>query len=233
MNHLENELKTLKSSLLEMWSIVISQNEKAKSALLAFDKDLASEIHTNEKLLDAFELKHDMDCENLIALNNPVAVDLRFVLAVLKINYNLERIGDYSNYIANTIRKSDSPFNDQLLKDLNISDMFDVSHIMLVETLESFQQDDIKPIRDISDLDKKLDHWNKESIRILEDYIFRNPSEARQVFELFSIIRRLERIGDHNKNISEEIIFYLDARIIKHKKLRKKDKPEPKGDEVH
>jgi phosphate transport system protein len=104
MNHLQTELKTLKSSLLEMWSIVISQHEKAKMAIETNDKDLANEIHTNEKLLDSFELKHDMDCENLIALNNPVAIDLRFVLAVLKINYNLERIGDYANYIANTIR---------------------------------------------------------------------------------------------------------------------------------
>ncbi len=226
MNHLENELKTLKSSLLEMWSIVISQHEKIKMALETFDKDLANEVHTNEKLLDAFELKHDMDCENFIALNNPVAVDLRFVLAVLKINYNLERIGDYANYIANTVRKSDTPFDQQLMKDLHIAEMFDVAHIMLVEAYESFERDDIKPIRDISDLDKKLDFWNKESFKVLGGYISQNPANAHQALELFSIIRKLERIGDHNQNISEEIVFYLDARIIKHKKLQKKSKPE-------
>ncbi len=171
MNHLENELNALKSSLLEMWSIVISQHEKAKMALETFDKDLANEVHTNEKLLDAFELKHDMDCENLIALNNPVAVDLRFVLAVLKINYNLERIGDYANYIANTIRKSEVPFNSQLIKDTHIPEMFDIAHIMLVEAYESFEKDDIKAIHDMSDLDKKLDHYNKESFRVISEYI--------------------------------------------------------------
>ena len=225
MNHLENELNALKTSLLEMWSIVISQHEKAKMALESFDKDLANEVHTNEKLLDAFELKHDMDCENLIALNNPVAIDLRFVLAVLKINYNLERIGDYANYIANTIRKSEMPFNSQLMKDAHISEMFDIAHIMLVEAYESFEKNDHKTIRNIDELDKKLDAWNKESFRVLGDYIMKNPAEARPALEIFSIIRKLERVGDHNRNIAEEIVFYLEARIIKHKKLQKKEKP--------
>ena len=209
-----------------MWSIVISQHEKAKMALETNDKDLASEVHTNEKLLDAFELKHDMDCENLIVLNNPVAVDLRFILAVLKINYNLERIGDYANYIANTIRKSESPFNSQLLKETNIFEMFEISHVMLVEAYEAFDKNDVKTIRSLSELDKKLDHINKESFRVLSEHIARCPEDAIQALEIFSIIRKLERVGDHNQNIAEEIVFYLDARIIKHKKLQKKEKPE-------
>ncbi|MCK9399406.1 MAG: phosphate signaling complex protein PhoU [Bacteroidales bacterium] len=226
MNHLESELKTLKSSLLEMWSIVISQHEKAKMAIETNDKDLANEIHTNEKLLDAFELKHDMDCENLIALYNPVAIDLRFVLAVLKINYNLERIGDYANYIANTIRKSDVPFDSQLLKDAHVPDMFEIAHIMLVEAYDSFEKDDIKAIHNIFELDTKIDGWKKESFQVLSEHIMRNPADASQALELNSIIRKLERVGDHNRNIAEEIVFYLDARIIKHKKLQKKAKPE-------
>jgi phosphate transport system protein len=226
MTHLESELNTLKSSLLEMWSIVISQHEKAKTAIENFDKDLANEIHTNEKLLDAFELKHDMDCENIIALYNPVAVDLRFVLSVLKINYNLERIGDYANYMANTIRKSETVFDRQLLKDTNVSEMFDISHIMLVEAYEAFEKNDISQIRNMKELDKKLDKWNQDSFHVLSDHMAKNPVDARQVLELFSIIRRLERVGDHNQNIAEEIIFHLEARIIKHKKLQKKNKPE-------
>lgn len=226
MNHLQSELHKLKVSLLEMWSIVISQHEKAKMAIETNDKDLANEIHTNEKLLDAFELKHDMDCENLIALYNPVAIDLRFVLAVLKINYNLERIGDYANYIANSIRKSGTPFDKQLLKDAHISDMFEIAHIMLVNTYESFEKNNNKAIRNIFELDKKLDGWDKESFLILSEFISKNPAEAIQALELFSIIRKLERVGDHNQNIAEEIVFYLDAKIIKHNKLQKKAKPE-------
>ena len=226
MNHLEKELNALRSSLLEMWSIVISQHEKAKMALETYDKDLANEVHTNEKLLDAFELKHDMDCENLIVLNNPVAVDLRFILAVLKINYNLERIGDYANYIANQIRKSDMPFEKQLLKDTHVFDMFDISHVMLVQAYESFEKDDVIPLRNLTELDKKLDHWNKESFRVLGAHLMNKPADAQQALEIFSIIRKLERVGDHNENIAEEIIFYLDAKVIKHKKLQKKSNTE-------
>lgn len=226
MNHLEKELNALKSSLLEMWSIVISQHEKAKQALETDDKDLATEVHTNEKLLDAFELKHDMDCENIIALYNPIAIDLRFVLAVLKINYNLERIGDYANYIANTIRKSETPFNKQLLKDSGIGDMFDIAHVMLVEAYDAFDKNDLPQLRNFKDLDKKLDGYNQDSFRILSEYMMKQPEDARQALELFSIIRKLERVGDHNQNIAEEIVFYLEARIIKHKKLKKLHKKE-------
>jgi phosphate transport system protein len=226
MNHLERELKTLKSSLLEMWAIVISQHEKVKMAIETNDKDLANEVHINEKLLDAFELKHDMDCENIIALYNPMAIDLRFVLSVLKINYNLERIGDYANYIANSIRKSAVPYEIKLIRDTHIPEMFEISHLMLVEAYESFEKDDIKVINNISDLDKKIDNLNDESIHVLSEYIRQKPVSANQALELFSIIRKLERVGDHNKNIAEEIVFYLDARIIKHKKLQKKAKPE-------
>ncbi len=226
MNHLENELNSLKSSLLEMWSIVISQHEKARMAVETADKDLANEIHTNEKLLDAFELKHDMDCENLIALYNPVAIDLRFVLAVLKINYNLERIGDYANFMANAVRKSEYAIDSQLITDTHIPEMFEISHIMLVEIFEAFEKNEIHTIRNIIELDKKIDGWNKESGRILSEYIMKNPTDAKQALELHSIIRRLERVGDHIRNISEEIIFYLEARITKHKKLQKKTKPE-------
>ena len=231
MNHLEKELNALKSSLLEMWSIVISQHEKAKQALETNDKDLANEVHTNEKLLDAFELKHDMDCENLIALYNPIAIDLRFVLAVLKINYNLERIGDYANYIANTIRKAEMPVNKQLLKETNISEMFDTSHIMLVEAYEAFEKNDLPQLRNFKELDKKLDAWNQDSFRVLSDYMMKKPEDARQALELFSIIRKLERVGDHNQNIAEEIVFYLEARIIKHKKLKKLHKKEAEDQE--
>ena len=86
--HLEIELQNLKSDLLEMWYLVISQLEKSRDALINFDKNLATEIHVNEKRVDSYELKMDQDCENILALYSPVAVDLRFVLAVLKINYN-------------------------------------------------------------------------------------------------------------------------------------------------
>jgi phosphate transport system protein len=229
MTHLETELKQLKNDLLEMWSIVISQIEKSKAAIEHHDLDLVKEVKANEKLVDAFELKIDMDCENLIALENPVAVDLRFVLSVLKINYNIERIGDYANYIANTIKKANTPFERELLEAARVLEMFDTAHLMLIEAYESFEQEDNKRILNIFDMDEKLDEINKASISVLADYIAKKPEDGRHLLEIFSIIRKLERVGDHLENIAEEMIFFLEAKIIKHKKLSKnKQNPEKK-----
>jgi len=227
MTHLETELRQLKNDLLEMWSIVISQIEKSKAAVENFDKDLVKEVKANEKRVDSFELKIDMDCENLIALENPVAVDLRFVLSVLKINYNIERIGDYANYIANVIKKQPLPFDKDIITATRILEMFDIAHLMLVEAYESFEREDNKRILNIFEMDERMDEINKGSIAVLSEFIAKNPKEGKQYLELFGIIRKLERVGDHLENISEEMIFFMEAKIIKHKKLQKNKKQSP------
>jgi phosphate transport system protein len=224
MTHLESELILLKNDLLEMWSIVIGQIEKAKTAVENHDLDLVKEVKANEKLVDAFELKIDMDCENLIALENPVAIDLRFVLSVLKINYNIERIGDYANYIANTVKKSSHPFDKELIDATRIMEMFDTAHLMLVEAYESFEKQDNKRILNIFRMDEKMDEINKASVGAISDFLSKNPTEGRQSLELFSMLRKLERVGDHLENIAEEMIFFLEAKIIKHKKVQKDKK---------
>ena len=99
MTHLTSELTYLKSTLIEMWNLVIDQIVESSEVLHKNDKELGSEVLTNEKRVDAYELKINMDCENILALQTPVANDLRFILAVLKITYNLERIGDYAKSI--------------------------------------------------------------------------------------------------------------------------------------
>src|SRR5262245_40311532 len=100
MTHLDIELRQLKAEAIEMYDLVASQLKKSKNALINFDKELAREVNFNERRVNALELKIDKDCENIIALFNPLAVDLRLVLAVLKINSNLERIGDIADGIA-------------------------------------------------------------------------------------------------------------------------------------
>ncbi|HET6991506.1 MAG TPA: PhoU domain-containing protein, partial [Bacteroidia bacterium] len=100
MSHLDNEIHLLKEELIEMQRTVRSQLTKCKNALIHFDTDLAKEVLANEKRVNALELKIDRDCENILALLNPVAVDLRFILAALKINSNMERIGDNAEGIA-------------------------------------------------------------------------------------------------------------------------------------
>ena len=96
MTHLDTELKELKASLIDMWQLVLNQLAHSREAMEKLDKELANQVLANEKRVDAFELKINMDCENILALFNPVANDLRFVLAALRINSDLERIGDYA-----------------------------------------------------------------------------------------------------------------------------------------
>src|ERR1700743_822448 len=103
MTQLENEIQAVKTEVISMWNLVESQLKKARTAMMHFAADVAREIVRKEKRVNAFELKLDRDCENIFALYCPVAVDLRFLLAVLKINTNLERIGDIVEGIAKVV----------------------------------------------------------------------------------------------------------------------------------
>src|SRR5216684_6394240 len=115
MAQLETELQSLKAEAINMWSLVNSQLSKARQAFITFDKDLAREVVLKEKRVNGSELKIDRDCENIFALFCPVAIDLRFLLAVLKINSNLERIGDIAEGIAKYIIDADGPFSDEMV----------------------------------------------------------------------------------------------------------------------
>src|SRR6187549_3428629 len=97
MTHLDIEIKRLKGEVIEMCELINSQMTKSREAFMKMDREISREVNFNEKRVNALELKIDKDCENIFALFNPVAIDLRFVLAVLKINYNLERIGDIAD----------------------------------------------------------------------------------------------------------------------------------------
>jgi phosphate transport system protein len=220
MTHLDTEIKQLRASLIEMWNLVISQLEKAKEVIGNNDKNLYVEVKTNEKRVDAFEIKLDMDCENILALFNPVASDLRFVLSVLKINYNLERIGDYAKGAASLVKECEYKIDKDALKETNILDMFDVSIGMLTEALESFEKEDNIKARNVFIKDDILDENNKKAISTISKLIEKQPKKTEDLLSLFSAIRKLERIGDHTKNIAEEIIFFIEAEILKHKKKK-------------
>src|SRR3984885_2313146 len=138
MKQLENEIQALKLELLSMWVLVESQLKKSRAAMLNFDRDLAREVILKEKRVNAFELKLDRDCEDIFALYCPVAIDLRFLLAVLKINNNLERIGDIAEGVAKYIIESSSDFDTKLFETTSLIRMFDESVRMLEDTQEAF-----------------------------------------------------------------------------------------------
>ncbi len=221
MSHLDTNLIQLKNDLIQMWNLVSSQMEKARLTLINGDKDLAHEVRANEKLVDSFELKIDMDCENIIMLQNPVAVDLRFLLSVLKINYNLERIGDYANAIAKTVEHSEKPWPVEIIEGAKIPEMFYIAQTMIQESLAAFEKGDRKKINRLFAMDEKLDKINAEENSIITKLIRDNQDNTSILLDAFSIIRKLERAGDHITNIAEELIFYFDAVIVKHSKLQK------------
>jgi phosphate transport system protein len=222
MTHLDTEIKQLKNSLIEMWELVIKQMQESQVAIETFDKSVVGEIMANEKRVDAFEIKINMDCEHILALFNPLANDLRFVLSVLKINYNLERIGDYAHSIAKIVKESEKPFDKQAIKETCIFEMYTISIKMLGEALAAFEKEDNIMARGIFKIDDGLDKINKNANGIIAELILKNPEEIMNSLNLLSIIRKLERVGDQTKNIAEEIIFYIEAKVLRHSK--KKDK---------
>lgn len=218
MTHFEEELKHLKQEVNIMFVLVHSQLSKAKDALVRLDKDLAREIIQTEKRVNAQELNIDRDCENYFALYNPVAIDLRYLLAVLKINNNLERIGDIAEGIAKFLIESETNFDNELLSSSKLLKMFDESISMVEEIETAFETEDTAIARKIFKQDEIMDKINKEANHSIADYIRNHPENIEQALYILSTIRKLERVGDQSKNIAEEIIFYIEAKVLKHSK---------------
>lgn len=219
--HIDIELKILRTDIIYMWNLVINQLSKTRKAIEEFDRGLATEIAATEKRIDAYELKIDMDCENILALFNPLANELRFVLSVLKINYNLERIGDFAWGIAKIIRDKDHPFSSEALSKTQLLMLFDTSIDMLSEALVAFESEDNQLARSIFSKDVTLDDANREAVSNISGLIRNYPDQVQDLLNLLIVVRKLERAGDHTKNICEEIIFYLEAKVLRHKKKNK------------
>jgi phosphate transport system protein len=146
-----------------------------------------------------------------------VAVDLRFVLAVLKINSNLERIGDIAEGIAKYVLSIEIPFHRPLLEETLVIRMYDESVNIFEDALTAFENEDTLLARSIFKKDEYLDDINLRANDLIEKYLNSHPQDLNQALYILSVIRKLERVGDQSKNISEEIIFYLEAKVLKHR----------------
>ena len=239
MKHTEKELQTLKEEVKQMWKLVISQLEKAKQSFINGDVELALEIASREKRVDAFELKIDSDCENYIALYSPVAIDLRLTLSLIKISNTLERIGDFAVGVARHVIDNDcNKVETKLIEELQIEKMFDTLIGMISDGFVALESENTKISGKILAKDDEIDTLYHNSVDILANYITENgnlktenekPKESLSTFnsqfsinkarcglKLLLLIRKLERIGDHCSNIVEEIVFYVDAKVLKH-----------------
>jgi phosphate transport system protein len=224
MTHLEIELEQLKKAIIEMMDLVKNQLEKSRTAFLNVDTDIAQEIIHNEIRINALELSIDRDCENIFALFNPVAIDLRFILSILKINSDLERIGDLAEGIAKfALELENFPPKDLLIK-IRFNEMFELTINMVDNVIEGFMYEDTKIARQVFKKDKILNQINKDSPGMISEFVEKDPEIIKSSLYLFSVIRKLERIGDLTKNIAEDIIFHIEAKVLKHKNAVKKMK---------
>lgn len=218
MNHLQEELKLLKSEMCEMALLVQSQISKSIKSLINLDKDLAREVVFNEKRVNAYELKIDKDCENIFALFNPVANDLRLVFSTLKSNSNFERIGDNAEGIAQYVLQAKHKFNDELIQKSRIQEMADMVNGMIGDICSAYATDDTHLARTMFEKDELLNDINTAATGVVADYLRTNPEDIEESLYLLTIIRKLERVGDLITNIAEEVIFYVEAKVLKHGK---------------
>ncbi|GIV34060.1 MAG: phosphate transport system regulatory protein PhoU [Chitinophagales bacterium] len=218
MTHLEEELGRLRNSVIEMMLLARSQLAKAKEAFLQHDTGLAQEIIRKETRINGMELAIDRDCENILALFNPVATDLRFVVSMLKINSDIERIGDYAESIADYVIEMPEPFKPEFLDRLHIGDMFEIAVRMVEQVTEGYRKGDTLLVRKVFNEDQGLNRINRAAPAIITELIQQNLGNTSQLLYLFSTIKKLERVGDHVKNIAEDIIFYFEAEVLKHRR---------------
>jgi phosphate transport system protein len=220
MPAIEPELQTLKENLQDMLSMVKSQIEKCIKAIEKQDVAIAKQVVDDEKKINIQELAIDRDCENILALHTPVATDLRLVLATLKITNDLERIGDSAKSLAKMLIGDLSKDEYKWIEELNIVLMLDVLVSMLKEMANALRKEDTKSALKTVKQDDVLNDYFKKALKTTASLIRRNPEEATTILKLFLLIRNLERAGDLTKNIAEEIVFQIEARVVKHKGMK-------------
>lgn len=216
MSHLDTELHRLKEDLIEMQRLVRTQVAKCRDAFKRFDTDLAREVIANEKHINALELKIDRDCENMLALFNPVAIDLRFILASLKINTNIERIGDNAEGIARYVLDVDEPFGNDIIADYGMEEAWQTALSMMDDALNALIHEDTSLARKVFQKDDVLDGINRRATLTTLQKMGALHSQPLHCLNTMSIVRKLERVGDQTKNVAEEIIFFIEAKVLKH-----------------
>ncbi|HEU5145533.1 MAG TPA: phosphate signaling complex protein PhoU [Chryseosolibacter sp.] len=221
MPAIDSELQALRENLLDMLSMVRAQLEKCIQAIEENDTTIAAQVKDDEKKVNIQELAIDRDCENILALHTPVATDLRLVIATLKIANDLERIGDSAKSLAKVISEDLTKKEYKWIESLGIVQMLTVLVDMLKEMGNAIKKSDTKPALKAAAKDEELNSYFKKALKTTGDLILKNPDDAKTILTLLLMVRNLERSGDLTKNIAEDIVFQIEAKVVKHKKARK------------
>jgi len=214
MRHFVEELESLKTKLLEMSSLVEAAIQRSISAVIHKDKSAAEEVFRNEARINEIEIEIDEFATNLLALQQPMAADLRLIVAALKINTDLERMGDLSVNIAERARS--------LMEEPVIKPMIDIPHIaglvqsMVRKSLDAFVNRDADMARSVLASDDAVDSLRTACYHELVSFMEKDPQHIRQALDLLAVTRNLERIADHSTNIAEDVLYLVKGVDVRH-----------------
>lgn len=212
--HLQRELEQLKRALLSLCGLVEQQVYAAIHALLHRDAEAAQQVEQRDQEIDQREVDIEEECLKILALHQPVAGDLRFIISALKINNDLERIGDLAVNLAHKARTWTQFAQMEIPFDLR--GMWEKVQTMLRDSVNAMVRLDPQLAHDVCARDHQIDQ-QKRQIRVsAEELIQKHPEQTRPLLALTSAARNLERIADHATNIAEDVIYMIEGRISRH-----------------
>ncbi len=215
--HLRREIENLKKKILTVSANVEDALGKAVGALKERNSDLALQVIEGDLDIDLAEVEVEEECLKILALHTPVANDLRFVVAVLKINNDLERIGDQAVNIAERVRVIDD-WGGTIPEELTI--MVNRAQWMLERSLDALINQDPEAAREVIEADDEVDELNRRMFKLIQSKICENTEELDYLINLLSISRHLERIADQITNIAEDVIYLVEGEIVRHKVVK-------------
>lgn len=219
---IRKELEKVRKRILFLGTSVENNLQRAIRSLQNNDAELAHEVKKSDLEIDKTEVSLEDQCLEVLALHQPVAGDLRFLVTVLKINIDLERIGDLAAKIADKVlllsftQKKADIFRDYPLVIAKLNDMFNSTTWMLNKCLDAFAQEDADLAFKVILADDEVDKAKNMIRAILEETIQNEPQKNNYLGMLLSVSRSLERIADHATNICEDIIYMLEGKIVRH-----------------
>ncbi len=211
------ELKELKEKLLLEAGLVERAIQDAIKALLERTSDIARKVIEDDDSVNALEVEVDEFCLKLLALRQPAARDLRFITTAIKINYDLERIGDMAvNICERVLELNQEP---QLKPYIDLPTMASIVQTMVKESLDAFVKEDVQLALKVTQDDEKVDSLLDQIFRELLTYMMQDARTISRATRLLFISKNLERMADHAVNIAELVIFMVEGKIIRHLKL--------------
>src|ERR1019366_8233232 len=212
--HFQEELEQLKSRLLEMGGLAEEEGRLSVKALVERDPSLIQHVMAGDAPINSLHIEIDNRCFTLLALYQPMAADLRTIVAAVKINTDLERVGDLAVNIAEAARRYAT--HPPVKKLIDIPRMASIAQSMLRDALDAFVRSDMALAQRVLDEDDKLDDLKTQIFRELLTYMLQDPATIEPALDLILVSRHLERIGDHATNVAEDVIFMVLAKDVWH-----------------